>query len=334
MSIRRSISLFVVAILFISLIGACNEQGSSDIGQAENGELRLGSVEAVDTVSRAVAPNDRPLILNSFRGTVHLTGTADKTAELSFIRRGRGEDAEAARSVLEEISITEEGSAEAYTYTLEADGEAYAAVDIRGTVPRPTELRIEQLSGAVRLEGVEGALTIRHEQGSVDVEGAAAPVEVEIQNGDVRVDFQRVPVDATVSLHTNNGDLQVRLPREASVQLDARTDVGPIRTGDLTLTEQRFTPLNAGGRYNAEMGDGDASVELRTENGAITVQAADTARQDPTAPPMPQDTIPVPPSDTVVTPQTSDTTDTVSTGRPDTTEFDTTELDTTGFENR
>lgn len=329
MSLVRSTACIAVAVLVVSVVGACEETGSSDIGQTEEGTIRLGSVEAVDTVSRAVAPNDRPLVLNSFRGSVHLTGDEGETAELTFLRRGRGEDVEAARSVLNDISLTEEGTADAYTFTLEAEGEAYAAVDIRGTVPRPTALQIEQLSGPVRLEGIEGALTIRHEQGAVEVFGAAAPVEVDIQNGDVQVEFQRVPPNATISLRTDNGSIHVGLPPDASVHLDARTNVGAIRIGDLVLSDERFTPLNAGGRYNAEMGDGEASVELRTENGSITVQSADTSQQGPKPPP---DTIPVPPSDTVVAQPPPDTADTVSTERPD--RRDTLEADTVNTENR
>lgn len=328
MSLVRSIAFIVGTALVLSFVGACDETGSSDIAQTEEGTIRLGSVEAVDTVSRAVAPNDRPLILNSFRGSVHLTGDEGKTAELTFLHQGRGEDAEAARSVLDDISLTEEGTADAYTFTLEGEGEAYAAVDIRGTVPRPTALQIEQLSGPVRLEGIEGALTIRHEQGSVEVSGAAASVEVEIQNGDIQVDFERVPPNATVTLRTDNGSIQVGLPKDASVSLDARTNVGAIRTGDLVFSDERFTPLNAGGRYNAEMGDGEVSVELRTENGSITVQSTDTSRQGAQTP---TDSIPVPPSDTVVAPP-SDTTDTVSTERP--ARLDTVETDTVGNENR
>lgn len=334
MSTARLFVHLVAVVFLTALLGACGDSGSSDVAQTEGGVIRLGSVEAVDTVSRAVAPNDRPLVLNSFRGSVHLTGGAGETADLTFLLRGRGEDAEAARSVLQDISLTEEGTSDSYTFTLESEGEAYSAVDIRGTVPRPTALRIENMSGPVQLEGIEGALTIRHEQGSVDVQGAAASVEAEIQNGDVQVDFQRVPTDATVSLRTDNGDVLLGLPPEASVSLDARTNVGPIRTDDLALSQERFTPLNAGGRYNAEMGNGEASVELRTENGAIIIQAADTTGQAPTPPP---DTIPVPPSDTVVAPPDTDTTDTLSTERPDptdTTTADPTEPDTLNSEPR
>lgn len=322
MSTTRLIAYILVAIPLVVLVGACEESGSSDIGQTEEGTLRLGSVEAVDTVSRAVAPNDRPLVLNSFRGSVQLTGGRGETAELMFLRRGRGEDAEAARSVLEDISLTEEGTSEAYTFTLESEGEAYAAVDIQGTVPPPTAVQIEQLSGPVQIHGVEGALTLQHEQGSVEVLGAAAPVEVEVQNGDVRVDFRHLPPEATVTLRTANGDVQLGLPTDASARLEARTNVGAIRTGDLSLMEERFTPLNAGGRYNAELGNGEASIDLRTDNGVITIQATDTTRRAPTPPP---DTIPIPPSDTVVT-QRPDTADTVSTEQEDTTEADTTDL--------
>lgn len=328
MSIARLFVAPIFAVLIASVGIACNDQGSSDVGQTEEGTLRLGSVEAVDTVSRAVAPNNRPLVLNSFRGTVNLTGGGGETAKISFIRRGRGEDVEAARSVLGDISLTEEGTSDAYTFTLDADGDAYAAVDIRGTVPRSTDLRIERLSGPVRIEGVEGALVIQHDDGPVNVRGAAGPVEVDIDNGDVRADFQTVPAEETVSLRTTNGDVQVGLPPDGSVRLDARTSVGSIQTQGLTLTDEQFTPLSAGARYSASMGEGGTTVELRTENGIIMIQTADTTRRDTTRPRPSPDMVPVPPSDTMVTQPAPDTTDTAATDpspTPDTVISDTTE---------
>lgn len=328
MSTARLFLFALASVLSLGLLGACDQSGSSDVAQTDEGVLRLGAVEAVDTLTRTVAPNERPLILNGFRGTIQLRGEEGEAARLTFLQRGRGEDAEAARSVLDGISITESGTESSYTYTMDAEGETYAAVDVQGTVPRASSLRVERMSGPVDLVGVEGEITITHEYGSVDVREAVGPVEVDIENGDVRVDFRRMPASGNVSLRTSNGNIHLGLPTDASIELDARTNVGSIRTGGLTLMAERFTPLNAGARYSAQMGEGETSVELRTENGSLFIQEADTTR-----PPAPsQDTMVVPPADTVVPTLPSepggpsDTTDTVST--------DQSSSDTTGFQDR
>lgn len=313
--------LLVLALGGVGLLAACEQPSTSDVDQTEEGVLRLGSVEAVDTVSRAVAPNDRPVVIDGFRGAIEIQGGSGETAEMRFVRRGRGEDAETARGVLEDVTISESGSQEAYTYALETDGEAYAAVDVRGTVPEQTELRLEQSTGPVSVRGVEGSLTITREHGPVTIRGAAASVEVENRNGDVDVHFASLPSDAEVSVRTENGHVTLHVPPAASAQISAQTRAGDVRTKGLALSAERFMPRDAGGRYTAQLGSGAASVELRTENGSVLVAAADTTvpapSTEPSSPGEPADSLAVPPSDTTVFPPSPDT------AAPDTAEADT-----------
>ncbi|MCS4097380.1 hypothetical protein GGQ17_000603 [Salinibacter ruber] len=302
--------------------GGCQRGQESEVARSEDGVLRLGPVEVVDTVARAVAPSDRPLVVEGLRGSVRLTGAEQTTADLSFVRRGRGDTREAGQSVVEGISITESGTDAEYAYTLAADQEDYAAVDVRGRVPRRTALRVDRLSGPVHVAGVEGALTVSHAHGDVTVQGAAGAAEVRIKNGDVAVGFQSLPPGGTHRIETANGDLRLRLPPDETVQIDAQTDAGTIRTRGLSFTNEQFAPINAGARYDAQTGDGGPTVELRTQNGSIVIEAADTSATDTTSAPAT-----VPSSDTTVTPPPS--ADTAETTAPDTIQADTTAADTT-----
>jgi len=223
---------------------------------------------------------------------------------------------------VEGISITESGTDAEYAYTLAADREDYAAVDVRGRVPRRTALRVDRLSGPVHVAGVEGALTVSHAHGDVTVQGAAGAAEVRIKNGDVAVGFQSLPTGGTHRIETANGDLRLRLPPDETVQIDAQTDAGTIRTRGLSFTNEQFAPINAGARYDAQTGDGGPTVELRTQNGSIVIEAADTSATDTTSAPAT-----VPSSDTTVAPPPS--ADTAETTAPDTIQADTTAADTT-----
>jgi FlaG/FlaF family flagellin (archaellin) len=309
MHLSRLSLLLAIAVLLTAALGACRQPSTTDVDQTEEGVLRLGSVEAVDTVARAVAPSGRPLVIEGFRGPVALEGGPGSTADLQFVRRGRGADAETARGVLEDITITESGSDESYTYTLETDGGAYAAVDVRGTVPRDADLTVDRSTGPVTLDGIAGPLTVTHEHGPVTIRGAAASVEVEIKNGDVAVQMAALPADATVALRTVNGDVTVRLPPDASAQLSAETSAGLIRTQGLALAEQNFTPRDAGGEYTAQLGPGEAPVELQTKNGSIRIAAladSDTTQAAPIdtvgTPTAAPDTAPAPAPDRAVPP--------------------------------
>lgn len=309
-----TVSLFI---LLIGVFGACGCAEEPEVTRTDEGVVRLGSVQAVDTVNRAVAPNDRQLVLEGIRGSVRLRGADRANAALAFMRRGRGASPEAARSVLEGISITEQGTSGEYVYTWSAAEEDYATVDVRGRVPRRVPLRIDRVGGEVHLVDLKGALTIQHQHGSVDVHGAASRVDVGIQNGDVRVDFQSLPSEGPLQLRTNNGDIRVGLPPNASIRVDARTDVGVVRTRGLSLDTERFAPINAGAQYNGQMGTGGPTLELRTQNGSITLQPADTTQVDSTA----------------LTPPSKPTPDTVVPGgAPDTILPDTASVDTISSE--
>ena len=328
----RLFPLWIVALMLGGGLVACEQPSTSDVSQTEEGVLRLGSVAAVDTVTRAVAPSGRPLVIDGFRGSVALTGTGASTAELKFVKRGRGKDAETARGVLQDVTLTESGTQDAYTYALETDGGAYATVDVTGTVPRATVLRVEKSKGPVSLTGIDGPLTVKHEHGPVTIREAADSVTVEVRTGDVTAHFAALPTDAAVSLRTQNGDVTLRLPPDASAEITAETDAGDIRSQGLSLTEQHFTPRDAGGQYSAQLEPGEASVDLRTKNGNVLIAAADSlpadtamTPQDDSAPGMPdRPAPPVPTSDTTVAPEGSpDTTATVSSS-PDTMTSDTT----------
>jgi hypothetical protein len=297
MRISRVLVISLCSLLLGLLVASCQRAGEREVARTEEGIMRLGSVEVVDSVARAVAPNERPLVFEGMQGSVHVRGAESSTAELSFIRRGRGETQADGRTVLDGIAITERGTESAYTYTLAADRDDYAAVDVRGTVPRQTALQIDRLSGSVHVEGMEGALTIDHEYGDVVVRDAAAPVEATIKNGNVRISFRSVPAGEDMLVETGTGNLHLDLPRDVSAQIDAQTSVGVIRTQGLSFSAERLRPIDAGGRYNAQLGGGGPTIELRTENGSITIQARDTTQADTSGTALPQT---VPSTDTTV----------------------------------
>lgn len=314
--------------LFVAgLVVACGPADEPDVTRTDDGVLRLGSVEAVDTVSRAVDLKGRPLVLEGMRGSVYVRGDSGSTARFSFVRRGRGDRPDAARDVLDGIRVIESGTEGSYTFTLTAEDEdAYTAVDIRGHIPEEAALRIDRVSGPVWIVGVFGPLTIRHDYGGVDVQGAVGPADIDITGGDLRVGFRTLPENQLVELRTGNGDIALGLPAGASALLDAQTLVGEIRTRGVSLTPERFGPIEAGAGYEARMGTGGPTLILRTENGSITIHRADTSGAPFGARPNVMDTTALPLSDTTVMPAPPPT------APADTMPADTTLRDTTGSE--
>ena len=270
-------------VLLLLLAGQCQQPDDAGVGREADGTLQIGTMEATETVRRGVTPGERTLVIDAFRGSVLLQASTDPTASLTFTKRGRGGDAESAGGVLESIAITESGTSEAYTYEVAAEDANRATVDVRGTIPPQTPLRVEKDVGPVQIDSLTGPLTVRQAYGDVRIRGAAADTDVEIEAGDITVRFRRLLETASVKLRTQNGDITLALPPDASAQVTAETQAGVIRSQGLSFGAQSLAPLNAGFRYSAQMGDGAASIDLTTENGTITLEAG-AAASDPSDP--------------------------------------------------
>jgi hypothetical protein len=285
------------AVLLLLLAGQCQQPDDAGVGREADGTLQIGTMEATETVRRGVTPGERTLVIDAFRGGVFLRASTDPSASLTFTKRGRGGDAESAGGVLESIAITESGTSEAYTYEVAAEDANRATVDVRGTIPPQTPLRVEKDVGPVEIDSLTGPLTVRQAYGDVDIRGAAGDTEVALESGDITVHLRRLPPTASVNLQTQNGNITLALPPDASARVAAETQAGVIRSQGLSFGAQSLAPLNAGFRYSAQLGDGEASVDLTTENGTVTLQAASTdPAADTTAPPdtLAPPTTPVP----------------------------------------
>lgn len=305
----RHVTLRVLVLLITIGLAGCQQQDEPDIGRTDEGELVLGRSEVVERVTRAVSPGERMLVLEGFTGAVALEGTGEDVARLVFEKRARGADDAAAREVLDDIDLEEEGNAGQYVFTMRSDEPARSAVDVQGTVPRDVGLRIDFVSGPVTLAGIEGPIAVEHQNGNVQMAGAANSVRVNIRNGNIELGLRALPPGADVELTTSNGNLTLALPPDASAQIEAVTQTGAVRTQGLEFSSRRLDPQGAGARFEAQLGDGNATIELRTENGTIVLRgerapAPDTIRTAPadTAAPdtMPSDTIPPDTADTTV----------------------------------
>ena len=265
--------------LWLALLVGCNGTDETDVHRTPDGTLQLGSTVVTDTITRAMAPDARTLVLQSIRGAVSLRGVNAPLARLQFVKRGRGDTEAAATGVLRGIRITETGTPDQFTYAGEQSAPRQSTVAVTGTLPSGTPLRIEDARGAVALDGLSGPVTVNHRFGPVRITQAGGPIDVAVANGDLLVSFLRFPSNATVSLRTDNGDVTLALPPGASAQIEAETQVGAIQAQGLSLVDERLRPSEAGASYTARRGTGGASITLSTGNGTITLRRATPSRQ-------------------------------------------------------
>lgn len=252
----------------VVLLAACGES-TNDVEEVEEGRLVLGHTEEREIVERGVAPGDRLLVLEGYYGNINLTASAGRFAVLEFEKTARGEDGDAARRRLEDVNILEQGTDDEFRYVLETTETQLTAVNVDGSVPERTGMRIQWESGIIRLSGHDGPLLITNGSGNVEAAGVAGNAEIRVNNGAILLGVEDLPAGASIVLETSNGDITVSLPENVSAQIAAQTLAGAVRTNGLSFEDRQLEPLGAGAEFNGQLGRGNANIRLRTENGTI-----------------------------------------------------------------
>ena len=295
----RSASTFLL-ILFVA-ISACRTD-HEDIAVGDDDALLVGQREVQDSSTRGVDPGNRTIVLSGFNGDVELRGSNDQTARLEFIRRARGATDERAREVLQSVEVDESGTDESYRFDMTTGDQARSAVDVRGTVPVGSSLRIELQAGSITIANVDGPVEVTNENGAISVTGASQRLNLNTRNGDVTFDMRMIPSEGNIVAETRNGSVIAGLPTSASLRVDAQTSVGDIHVASLAFENRRLERRQAGARFSGQLGNGTTDVNVSTENGSITLRESGRMSapiSDPAA--TPPDTM------TIDTPTTVDT---------------------------
>lgn len=343
----RTIRYFAPVLLLIA-VSACGES-RNDVGEAEEGRLVLGNIEEREVAERGVATGGRSLVFQGFHGNIRLDATAGRFADLQFEKIARGDDREAARRLLQDVTVSEQGSDEEFRYVIDSPNKRRTAVDVRGFVPEPTRIHITWESGTISLSGHDGPLHVTNGSGRVEAAGVAGDAEIRLQNGGILLGVADLPSGANIVLETANGDVDVTLPPGSSTQIAAQTAAGDIQTTGLQFTDRSIEPIGAGAEFNGQLGRGSARLRVRTENGTIHLRSGRMTRlpgADTLA--APQDTTGVSPDTTAGQPSPSarttptspgtitpgspeDTTPPASNGSPSNPGRSPTQTDTTGI---
>lgn len=141
-------------------------------------------------------------------------------------------------------------------------------VDYRVRLPRSARLSVRNVNGRVEVDGVEGRVRASTVNGSVELADVGGEVEASTTNGSLRASLSRVAAGTRSELSTTNGSVRLTLPRDAGVDIEARTVNGAVRC-DFELAE---TTRSSRRRLEGRIGGGGARVELRTVNGSVNVE--------------------------------------------------------------
>jgi DUF4097 and DUF4098 domain-containing protein YvlB len=254
--------------LLLLFLAACGSD--DDVTRGEEGRLQLGRAEAQKVVERSVRLDGRTLVLDAEAGSVTVVGADTEEARLRFTQTARGASEEDAQEQLGRLSIEEAGDAEIYQYVLRTERAEAGQVAVEALVPREATLNIRLEQGDIRLSGTAGDVTVENGSGNVEAAGLAGRrVRLQTQLGNVEAGFAAVPAEADVRLATENGNVGVVLPFNASVDVDAETETGEIAVDRLAFTNRDLDQEGAQQRFRGRLGSGSADLRITTEVGTI-----------------------------------------------------------------
>ncbi|MEU8524711.1 MULTISPECIES: DUF4097 family beta strand repeat-containing protein [Streptomyces] len=141
------------------------------------------------------------------------------------------------------------------------------------TVPRGVAVTVEDQNGDMTLDGFATPLTVRSENGDVRIRNQGGPLDLGSENGDVHLESGTLK---TLVARTENGDVAITL-RAVPEKVEVSSD-----NGDVDLRLPRGSSYDVAGSSN----NGDLSIDVpndkasthqvsaRSENGDVAVRAA------------------------------------------------------------
>ena len=136
-------------------------------------------------------------------------------------------------------------------------------------VPAGLELdSMETVNGNVDISGVSGDVHAESVNGDLELEDLAGDAQMETVNGSITASFAVLGGQQRVKGSTVNGRMTLYLPADADVDVSADTLNGSINAKDFDLAPEKGF---VGSDLNAEIGDGNARLNLDTVNGSIKI---------------------------------------------------------------
>ncbi len=155
-------------------------------------------------------------------------------------------------------------------------------VEFHVRIPREADLRIDNVNGAITLEGGKGDLRLTTVNGSVSASDTDGTLKLESTNGSVQAHHTRGALEASTvngrieaelsdlgagktSLESTNGGITLRLPASVRANLSASTTNGGVSCDfDVAGTKKR-------NRIEGTLNGGGPEIEIDTVNGSVSI---------------------------------------------------------------
>ncbi len=223
-------------------------------------------------------------------GSITVSGSSVLNCSLEATITARAGTQEEAKKLAEQIEVALHPSRNKLTVKIEKPqfmvGKS-VGVDLVAIVPNQTSPELTTYNGAIRLaningrikgiahngiintEKLTGSINLATDSGRISCMDIRGDIKIRTQNGDINVAHSKMaPGPISVSIITNNGEIDFTSPPNLSASIELIANNGSIKT-DL--------PITVAGQLNKRtlkgiIGAGEGKLHLETHNGSIRIR--------------------------------------------------------------
>lgn len=148
-----------------------------------------------------------------------------------------------------------------------------SSIDYDVTIPRATDLTVENTNGSISASDVAGVIELSTTNGRIEAIRCSGSINAGTTNGAIRAELVQVAPGKPMKFETTNGSITLLVPPSFAADVRAETTNGSIRT-DLPVTTKSFSRRELRGTLNG----GGAELGLYTTNGSIDVRSSGVSR--------------------------------------------------------
>lgn len=268
----RSASMLLAVVCIGLLIGCSGDVGSPEFhisGSAFN--IKNQNFTAEKTITTEIPVESHVSVsIAAINGEVMVTGHHDVDIVLVTAHLIVGSDSQAdADRHLEDLDIqVTDGSDEILIQTVQpqhTDGRQYhVAYDI--IVPYNFAVITTQVNGSIDIVDIENSIDAVNVNGDILLSNVVGGIVADVVNGAIAATV-RLPVHATIDLITDNGSIELHIPRSTSAAFGASVGNGAINTSNIAFADGSQTNQSLTGT----LGNGEGVIQLWAGNGDISI---------------------------------------------------------------
>ncbi|MGB8954672.1 MAG: DUF4097 family beta strand repeat-containing protein [Tumebacillaceae bacterium] len=143
----------------------------------------------------------------------------------------------------------------------------YLSLDI--TLPPNVEVETENKVGGINIAGMNTPVRATNDVGNITIDGFRESVDATASAGAISIRGGQAIKD--VMAESAVGRIDIELPRDARLNVRAKTDTGSISSSFNEL-DSHVEKLTTGARLNAQIGDGSqGTIDLTSDTGSIKI---------------------------------------------------------------